>query len=176
MKGTKFYGGYPVGEVVITSSNTAPAYPGTWTLIDRDFKTLISTTADDFLTINETNTTSVGSFILQRSGKMISVRMRIVPKVAVSDSTLVFCTLDRAAMGMTNMYQIYTTGYSDGGNALVELAITANGEVESLDVFPKTDGGTIPAGQQIDVYFTYAANPTQMLHSACDKYYWERTA
>lgn len=167
---------FPVGSVVVTSTNNAPSYEGTWKLFDKSYKTVLSTTRADYVTLNDANTTAVGSFVFMRSDKMVSVRMRINPKVAVSDSTVIFCTLDRAAMGMSNMYQIYTTGFSDGGNALLELAITANGEVESLDVFPKTDGGTLPAGQQFDLYFNYAVNPSHMLDSACDRFYWRRTA
>lgn len=167
---------FPVGSVVVTSTNNAPAYEGTWVLFDKSYKTVISTTWADYVTVNDTNTTSVGSFIFHRSDKMVSIRIRIIPKVAVSDSTLEFCTLDRTAMGMTSMYQIYTVGMSDGGNTLTEIAVTANGVIESLDVFPKTDGSTHPAGQQIDIYFNYAVNPVHMIDSHCDKFFWRRTA
>lgn len=176
MKGTKFYGGYPIGEIVITSSNNAPEYPGTWELVDWDFSPISTTDPTDYVTINDTNTTAIGSFIFIRSNKMITIRMRITNKVAISDTTLVFATLNKTALGLSSMFQFYTTGYTDTGNAMVEFAVTSNGEIESLDVIPKTDDGTVPAGSTIDLYFIYGCTPTQMNHSARGKYYWQRTA
>lgn len=167
---------FPVGSVVITNTNSAPSYEGEWELFDKDFKTLFTSSVADYFTLNTTNMTSVAAFVLATSGKNISIRLRFVNKVAISDTNLVFGQFDIAALGMSNAYQIYFTAQTDTGNGLLAMVLAANGNLRCDEVVTKASNGTIPAGSQIDMYFTYTASMSHMNDSACDRFYWRRTA
>ena len=167
---------YPVGSVVITSTNTAPAFSGTWTLINKEFSDLYVNNYNGYLTINTTNTTSVTNFIAIRTGRMISFRIVFVPKVDLTDATLEFATVNLSALGLAGSFQVYFTGYSDGSNGIAQMALTADGRLESLDVITKTSGGTFPAGNAINLVINLPVIRNNMMDSACDKFYWKRTA
>lgn len=167
---------YPINSVVITATNTAPAFSGTWELIDKGFAHLYVNTATGYFTANSTNITSVTNFVAIRSPRHLFFRLVVVPKVAITDATIEFGTLNLSALGYNGSLQTYCTGYSDGGNGIAQMAITATGVVQSLDVLAKADNGTIPAGQTINISAEIPITVANMLNSACDKFYWKRTA
>lgn len=168
---------FPLGSVVMTSENNAPSFAGTWELIDKSFKAeTITTNVSDYFTLNTTNMTSVSSFVLIKSEKQIAVRLRFVTKVALSETNTNFGTFSVAALGMSAMYQFNFTAQSDNGNAQLSMVLTGEGVLRCDDVITKTSGGSLAAGSQVDMYFVYAANKNHLLDSACDRFYWKRTA
>lgn len=168
---------FPVGSVVITSTNSAPSYEGTWTQFNKDFAfESITTNVEDYFTLNATNITSVESFVLTRSDKAITVRLRFVTKVELSETNIPFGEFSLAALGLSGMYQTNFAAASDDGNAILSMVLTGTGVLRCDDVISKTSGGSLAAGSQIDMYFTYTANQVYMLDSFCDRFYWRRTA
>ena len=164
----------PVGAVVITGTNTNPGatYGGTWTLIDKEF-----TPADigDVMQMNSTNTTQSRAYG-KRGGHTISFNANFVNKVAFNDTQRELGTLDLASMGVTRLSDAFRTlGFSDGGNAEIFLLLENTGVLSTVDV-----GGNITSVAKDNTFFWNItitwSDINQMLDSACNKFYWKRTA
>lgn len=163
-----------VGSVIITGTNTNPqaTYGGTWTLIDKEF-----TPADigDVMQMNSTNTTQSRAYG-KRGGHTISFNANFVNKVAFNDTQRELGTLDLASMGVTRLSDAFRTlGFSDGGNAEIFLLLESNGVLSTVDV-----GGNITSVAKDNTFFWNItitwSDINQMLDSACNKFYWKRTA
>jgi hypothetical protein len=71
----------------------------------------------------------------------------------------------------------YTNGFSDGGNGIIMTALESDGNLITVDVVEKGDASTtIPIGSNCFVEFTHEISTEHMLDSACNKFYWRRTA
>ncbi len=169
---------YPVGAVCITSTNTAPILVGTWELIDKEFTPYISTTSA--FTINTTNTTSVGNYLLIRKGHEVILRLQIKNKVALSTSNLALGTINTSNFGISSGYADWgVQGNCDGGTGLVMASMTEASSkftLTSMCAITRTSGGSIAAGNTIDFVFRPVFDMEKMLDSACNKFYWIRTA
>ena len=169
---------YPIGSIYITSTNSAPTVGGTWTLIDKEFAPYVSTTSA--FTINTTNTTSVGNYLLIRKGHEVILRLQIKNKVALSTSNLVLGTITSATFGISSGYADWgVQGNSDGGTGLVMASMTESSgtwSLTSMCAVTRTSGGSIAAGNTIDFVFRPVFDMEKMLDSACNKFYWKRTA
>lgn len=172
---------HPVGSVLITSTNTNPSSElgGTWTLIDKEFKELkIEDETGTYFTKNETNITSF-KFYAIRNKKSISCRLNVFNAVELSESDVILGTLNLEKLGITRLYYglISNLGATDGGNGAFQFSISwETGKITSNDIIPKNDGGIIAIGSSCYMWFEIPFLSEHMLDSACDKFYWKRTA
>ena len=176
---------HPVGSVICMGSNTNPGNTlgGTWTLIDKEFKTQEITSA---FVRNTTNTTSIDSQTVILSGRTIWVRMGFTNKVALGDTAIEVAYLGTSESAAFNKIGLTSTpyltrlcGWSDGGNAILQMNLFAGedsghyGRITSVDAQPAT------CAKDSTVFFTASSRITdinKMLDSFCDKFYWQRTA
>lgn len=172
---------HPVGSVLITSTNTNPSSElgGTWTLIDKEFKELKAT--DDngtYFTINEAGATSY-SLLFVRTGKTLSCKLTVTNAVELADGDVVFGALNYEKLGISGVHFGLSgvSGSSDGGNGIFLFSVKWDtGVVTSGDVVPKISGETIAVGKTCIMQFYLSCDTRLMLDSACDKFYWKRTA
>lgn len=84
---------------------------------------------------------------------------------------------DRIGITEVGMSYLGTIAVSDGGNGIVQTNLHyGNGNITSVDVITKTSGGNIPAGSTLFYLIDIGVVTEQMLDSACDKFYWKKTA
>lgn len=162
-----------VGNVVITATNSNPAsvLGGTWTLIDKEFAP--TTGASGGFTNNTTNTTSNNCY-WSRNGHSIDFELSFVNKVQLADSTLTIGTINLSTLGISRFeHTTRIPAYTDGGNCVVMVSISTEGVVTTVDIIPDP---YVSVGQTTVVTFTQAINYTRMNDSACNKFYWRRTA
>lgn len=170
---------YEIGDICITSTNTNPSSKfgyGTWKLVDKDFIELSGNFQDWF---NATSNVTIKNFYIIRSKNTFKIRLDFVNEVALTDSTITFGTIDYEALGVSNIGFSYNGGLAmtDGGGGIIEMALNyLTGVLTSIDVVTKTSGGQIPANSSISYLFDIIVNKDRMLDSACDKFYWKRTA
>lgn len=178
---------YPVGCVICTATNTNPSsqYGGTWTLIDKEFKTqvLTGTSSKPLFTINTTNVNSISSAVRASfDGKNIYIRMHLNTKVALTDTTITLGTFDLEGLGMTTTTGSvlnFIAGYCTGGtnkDGVAICQISSSGVLSSRDVITRVSGGSIAASSDIRFFFHYMYNTGYVNDSFCDKFYWRRTA
>lgn len=166
---------YPVGTVVCTSTNTNPSsiYGGTWTLIDKGFKSYSVFTSSIFTA--GTNVVA-DTVYLSRGANTIRIRLSLTINSALSDTGMSLGKLNWSAIGITGLHAalIEQLSYRDGANGGIVYSIFhESGEIQQLDVFDLTP---IPSGNTFFLDFTFVTDYTRMLDSVCDKFYWKRTA
>lgn len=163
----------PVNSIIITATNSNPSsiYGGTWSLIDKEFAPVRSTLGG--FDINTTNVSS-SSIRYSRSGHTINLEIQITPKVKLADSMIVLGNFDFATLGITKLnHTIRLLLASDGGQGIVMGEIIYNtGEFRSFDTIPSD----ISANNNCYITLSFSNYYTQMLDSACNKFYWKRTA
>lgn len=163
-----------VGDIIITSTNTDPAttYGGTWELIDKEFSS--ASGSNNAHTNNTTNTTNA-TVNWSRAGHTINLEIGITNKVQIKDADLVFVTLKKDVLGVTNLpHTIDFCGYTDAGNCMVMFHIHySNGNVYSCDIIPDS---YVSVGNWVDGFVSFVVPQNLMLDSACNKFYWKRTA
>lgn len=164
-----------IGEVVITSDNTPPQYPGEWELIYKEFAT--KTITDELITWSN-KVTGVDSVIM-RKGTNIYLRLRFTSKVDFrGDDSLEVCTITFDTLGLINTYNSWVTGFSDGDNAVGMFAITADTVAKTITV-KKEDAVTHEnayKGNTWVVQIPLLFSVSQMKDSECNRFYWERKA
>lgn len=170
---------HKVGDVVITATNVNPGVNlgGTWILIDKEFTAMSQ--VNQAVTLNTANTTSANIEFLLRSGHTVCMRIGFVNKVALDDSTHDMFTIPSSLYGSNStdiFYTRYFIGESDGGNGLLNICLTNLGLVSIRDVVTKAANGTIPAGSTCHLFFEWTLPASRMADSACDKFYWKKTA
>lgn len=163
-----------VGDIVITSANVNPSedYGGTWELIDKEFapKRLSGTR---LFTNNSTNTTNSSNY-LTMGGHNITIEVGITTKVSITDTELQFGTFNLANIGIKAFNNnLDFVGFTDAGNCAVFMTITTAGVLKSVDIIPDA---SVAAGRWIDGHATFTISPDNMLDSACNKFYWKKTA
>ncbi len=162
-----------VGKVVITATNSNPSsiLGGTWELIDKEFSNNRNTNG---FALNTTNCKSC-SFEWARAGHTITLMISYVPKVKVADSTLQMGTVSLSTLGISRFpHSIYAPGYTDGGNCIIMNYLGYNnGSFETLDV---VSDPYVASGQTCKFFVTSNIPYQYMNDSACNKFYWKRTA
>lgn len=163
-----------VGDVLITSTNTRPSYPGTWTRVSKEFANTVLT--NEGVSWNSTNTSSQSSAII-RKGKSIQVRLDWNSKVFMDDDeTKTICTIPYSSLGLSSMYNIHPLGFSDGDNCVGMFAFTSDNNrviVSKVDTIHK--GGEYKGNTwELDINVMFSEG--NMNDSYCDKFYWKRTA
>lgn len=172
---------YPVGSIYINDNRDSPAdlFGGTWTLEKKEFIELskaytFGSTGCPFT--KNSNVTS-GTIYVIRSGQSMRIRFDVKIAVALSDTATTLGTLNWSSLGITTPFAsvLGALGYTDEGNAAAFITIGTDGVVQATDVIPKTDGGTIAAGNTVYFPFEIIINSANMVDSLCDKFYWKRT-
>lgn len=166
---------YPVGAVMCMSTNKNPSsiYGGTWTLIDKGFKSYSAFTPSIFTAGANVVADTV---YLSRGANTIRIRLSIVINSAISDTGMSLGTLKWADVGITGLHAgiIEQLAYRDGANGGIVYSIFhESGEIQLVDVF---DQSSIATGNTFYLDFTFVSDYTRMLDSVCDKFYWKRTA
>lgn len=173
---------YSVGSVYITSTNTNPSAKlgGTWELIDKAFKELkgSDTGSGTYFTKDETN---VGNYTLYfvRHDSNIQLRLMFRNNVELSDDAITLGTLLFDKLGFSKLYfALYShLGATDGGNAVIQSTLTYNtGVITATDVINKTSGANVAINSELYIEYNLTIPLEYMLDSACDKFYWKRTA
>lgn len=171
----------PVSSVVLTSTNTAPSYPGTWTLIDKEFKdrALWNKTPSDSDNIVYWLTDAIAedneSASVVWHNHSILVRLSWDSYLQESDATRQICRIPLTSLGVTYMTFSTDVDYHDVMRALGFFHITNSGNyayVEIVDWIREASAGNGTWHAEFDVPIPHQ----WMLDSFCDKFYWERTA
>ena len=168
---------YPVGSVYVTSTNTNPSSTlgGTWTLTDKEFAYASFSIADIFTT-NTTNCTSLTGTIV-RNNHFFTVYFTLTPKVAITDSTLVMGTFNLNSIGASSVNSQAYSSMSDGGQATFVFNITSAGEFSTRDVMVRgSSTASSAAAQAVNGYCIIPVTTSQMVDSACSRFFWKRTA
>lgn len=169
---------YPVGSVYISNTNTNPQsiFGGTWELIDKEFAPLIVSSSDEiYFDINEANTTSA-TFYFARANHSIYTKIYFVNKVSLNDSGYNLGNVNLSQLGVSSLtHKKYSNGFSDGGNGIIMATLESNGALDVVDVVGKNESG-IPIGENCFIEFYHEIATVHMLDSACNKFYWKRTA
>lgn len=163
---------HPVGSVVVTSNNTTPDLPGTWELIDKEFKSEASS-SNDLFTENSTNC-EISSCYFTRSGHSLQIRLRFMNKVALGDTNLELGNFSLEALGVTSLpYALYNViGASDGGNALLTMIV----DYDDGTLTHAESTSNVEADNTCYLLFDVDVTASRMIDSFCDKFYWKRTA
>ena len=172
---------YPVGSTYITNTNASPAsyLGGTWELFDKEFAYFGTNSLNNYVTLNTTNCTAVSGSIV-RTGHQLFFKVTINPAVDITDTTTEMFTFNLADIGVSSLtVEICPSFFSDGGQVCVSTKITTSGVLSTLDAFvrntttPNSSAAGTSVGQALINYNIYWKH---MLDSACDKFYWKRTA
>lgn len=171
---------YPVGSVYISGNNTNPtsSFGGTWSLIDKDFAPFCTDSTSSYFTKNNTNTTSY-TIAFSRANHAIYTRITFVNAKDLSDTPLTMGKLDLSSLGVTDLtYTKYGVGYSDGGNGVFMCKLESNGDLSVVDIVENNTNSqsTIASGSNCIIEFVHEIKTDSMLDSACNKFYWKRTA
>lgn len=167
---------YPVGSVVITDSNTNPGDTlkfGTWTLIDKEFKSQSRTAT---VSRNTTNFSALSVTAIYE-GHNITFIGSMTSSVSMGETNLEVLTQTLSDNGASSLpHTIPFVGYTDGGNAVIMIDIDTAGRVRTLDVVVRGTGTSVASGNTFDWSVTCPCLYTAMQDSFCDKFYWQRTA
>lgn len=165
---------YPVGHVVMTSTNESPANSlgGTWTCVNKVFKDL-----------GNTVTTTLGSYAssftcyVLRAGNTIRMRIYFIPNVTIADTAYHMGTIDLTSLGVNSLgyAQYYQPAGSDAANGYAMCLVHSSGKVETVEAVGKTSG-SLPTGGGFYLEFSQVCYPSQMLDDACKAWFWKRTA
>lgn len=166
---------YPIGSIRVTPTNSNPSsyLGGTWTLIDKEFKSNYVYYENDSSVYPYTNI-SAGSLRANFGGHTLNLSFSFTLKTAISDTTVKLTTLNYSKLGIsTSAGSIWINGHSDGGNASVFLQLAEDGVINVNDVVPES---SVASGNTVNGFFSVIVPYNRMLDSFCDKFYWQRTA
>ena len=177
---------YPVGSVVITSTNDNPSsyLCGEWELIDKEFEyTVISDTGVTWSSANTQGSVDENSrraYII-RSGHSISIRLWCENKNDLSNQSgeTQLCTIAYSTLGVTSFYQHFVMGQTHTNKNAVFIVRSGNSDPVSVSYAGLATYATqtqIDAGHELYIDFVHVAGYTNMADSACNKFYWERIA
>lgn len=171
---------YPVGSVYCSSTKTNPAsmFGGTWTLIDKGFKS-------NFTETTQTASSPLSLFEVAsiRADKTVRFRIRLTVDVEINDTSATLGTIDLSKHGLQmdgEQYFYYGikggVAISDSGNATLYYDLNTNGTIDTNDVLAVDGTHKLPAGSSFYINAVVTAEAGQMIDSFCDKFYWKRTA
>ena len=179
--------GYPVGSILITSTNTNPGSTvgGTWELIDKEFKNnFVNLSANDWIESNATF--NVGK--VQRDGHTIYLQLWLRTRDILTTFGGILGTLNRTACGLdTTKSQgsfamspensvAFATTSNDQIDYVVKYFVRGDGYIELKRIMLTGSVTSLPVESTICLEFSALVDWKGMLDSACDKFYWKRTA
>ena len=177
----ELYKTFPVGSCYTTSTNTNPATilgGGTWELIDKQFTPLITDNSSLFTA--KSKNCSLTNIYVSRANHSIRIRLQILPKVTLGDTTVEIGTFNLASLGITNFWNTYyPIGNSDGGGGLTLTSIAYDtGTMSHQDTIHRKGNETAITSTSYNIIYDFVAvMPTShMLDSACNQFIWKRTA
>lgn len=171
---------YPVGAVMCMSTNTNPEtlLGGTWELIDKQFasKTFSNT---DVITKSSTLISDITAYAV-RGATSITIRLSFYFLAAYnSQADVEFGTLNVAKLGFdSSTYQSYVAGIMNTNNPIssADVAVLTT-TITNAGVWRYyCTTRTIPAEHTIYLQTTLEIPYVDRLDSACDKFYFRRTA
>lgn len=168
---------YPVGYVCITDTNTSPSeiYGGTWELIDKEFADMQVIEKSDYYYF----TPIVGGdyeIHITRSGHSMTISgvLNGFTNGSLDDTNEVLGSFYFSYLGVTAFPQSnFFIGFSDSGKVGSMLGLLENGKLQHYDVL---SGTTLESGGKLAFSTTLTFTKEYMLDSACNKFYWKRTA
>ena len=167
---------YPVGHVLVTSTNQSPAESmgGTWTCIHKTFEEY-----GGAITVTKGDSASEFECGVLRAGNTVRFRIRFVPNVNIADNTLTMGYLDFESAGITGglgygLYNYAAGNDTAGGFAMCQIGYDT-GVVQTVDAVAQTSG-TLASGTTCYLDFTQVCYPSKMSDSACKEWFWKRTA
>lgn len=173
-----------IGAVVCTSTNTAPSYPGTWELIEKKFKErrLWDMTPSSANNIVDWTYTDI-AFSDPRAYVYIHDH-EIYLRFAVTsfgtwatDDEYKMCQISFADLGINGFTANYSMAQDDLKNTLLFSRMRTENNYAAWIVTDYITGNHLASGEgTIGVDFTSHIGTSNMLDSACDKFYWKRTA
>lgn len=170
---------FPVGSICVTSTNTAPAMGGTWSLIDKEFKTEKGTLTAGGVEYTAGDDVTIDSVTFRKTGHIVELRITCsAGTFAETNTNLISLANDAARVGLSAFPLTNATAFSDTGNALLSIECTAAGTVRVTDCFVIANPPvhTYTGGLSTIDIILIAATPSEMLDNACDKFIWKRTA
>jgi hypothetical protein len=174
---------YPIDSIVCMASNTNPSMagiPGTWSLIDKEFK-------HTWLTINSGAWTATNATFYDGRvalyGHEIMVRLQIKPKASPGDTTTVMGKLNFAhsSIGLpSSLYFGRSQGIatSDGHNATMCYDFAPDGTITSYDCLNVDGTHSLYSPTSYYLTFTdyFTCDYTSMPDTYCNKFYFKRIA
>lgn len=172
---------YPVGSVYVSTTNTNPSskFGGTWTLIDKEFSELVASDSSGKYFVPVSSGASSYTLYIIRSGKTIDFRLNFYNAMALTDTAVTVGLFNFNALGIESLYYgaVYEPGGTDGGDAIPLFNVNwESGAVSVEDVLCKGSTTSIATGNSVYYRGRLQCNSDRMLDSACDKFYWKRTA
>ena len=112
---------------------------------------------------------------MTRDSTSIRLRITIVNKVALTDTAVDLCQLPLSTLGVSNIgYTWYGSGVSDNGNSVTQATL-----VYDTGIFQHTDTfnvSSLATESKIHYEVNLVIPWERRLDSACDRFFWKRTA
>lgn len=136
---------------------------------------IISNGDDTYFTRNKTNT-STASITIVRKNHSLFIRITFTTSVKITDGAVEIGTLNLEKLGITGIYTMQDVAYSDGGDGIAFCQFNGTtGVLTAVDRLTRTNID-MPENANLGVVFNQPVRTNLMLDSACDKFYWKRTA
>lgn len=173
---------HPIGSIFTTSTNKNPTeyLGGTWELIGKEFASLANglSAAEIAETFPDTEYATCSGINFVRNGCSIEVRILLkllkdVGETNVTLGTLVFEKLGILKFPISKYGQLIG---SDSGEGIGIVNISYEGGINFIDAVTKDGNSTIKAGTSVYIDIVTPIISGYMLDTACDKFYWKRTA
>ena len=167
---------HPVNSCITMATNTNPSSTlgGSWTLIDKKFSPSATTVTATLINA------SAATVYYIRSGNSLRLRIAVTNKAAINDTTTDLISWKWADMGIAGVHvSPYLVGYSDGGECIIEAAISSTdgvGTLQTLDIVPVADGNTWAASNSARFDICMPIGQGNMLDAACNQFIFKRTA
>lgn len=179
---------YPIGSICIreTKSDPVNTLGGTWTLVDKEFTTLVENFSEDntYFTPN-TNVIAGSQLRIIRTGHNLNTKvfLTLAEGATLTDSSQTLGTFNLKALGISRfpVDRSFPVGYTDGGNAIIMGYLYGDtGKLNVIDVVKRyvegDENNNTVSGTSVYFDFTETITSSIMLDEACSKFYWKRKA
>ena len=188
---------YPIGSVIITNSNyttTDSKHPdnaigGTWELIDKEYKNVVDNISSGWAgwTMAMIGSTPAGAEPggwLARADHTLCIKFYLTTKSEIDGSNTSLNhklgELSRPLSGvseggfpLTSHYGMAYAVDTAKNTYIVGYSLDGGGGITVTSIYDKKK---LPAQSQIQLHLVLTMSTSTMLDSACDKFYWKRTA
>jgi hypothetical protein len=171
---------YPVGSIYISNANENPSakFGGAWKLIDKEFSNGHLYLDEDGGTVHLTsNVGTIGSFVAYRDTWHIRIKANLhtTQSIAGGDCLMKLnlsdlgCSKDLHLNGIMNPVLIMSVEKNDW----LIWDMSSNGEISYVKMLNENG---LPVGSIIYFDIDLPVYQENMLDSACNKFYWQRTS